>query len=104
MRPFVAKRGPKKEGFSFMVRKALALAVAGTISLSAPAFAADAQASASKAAVKATQVERTSAVQGETSQLTGNPDTDFWIFLLFGLISSAVIYDAIKNDKDPVSP
>lgn len=86
-----------------MVRKALALAVAGAIGLSAPAFAADAQASASKAAVKVAKVERTSAVPGASNDLRGNR-ADYWMFLLFGLISSGVAYDAIKNDRHPHSP
>lgn len=92
-----------------MIRKAVALAVAGMVSLSGPALAADAQASAAKAAFmkkvradsKADSIQRASAQKGP-AQLSGDPD--FLIFLAFGLISTAVIVAAFNNDNTPVSP
>lgn len=88
-----------------MIRKAIALAVAGMVSLTGPALAADAQASAAKAAVakaaKADTIQRASAQKG-SAQLSGDPD--FLIFLAFGLISTAVIVAAFNNDDTPVSP
>lgn len=92
-----------------MIRKAVALAVAGMVSLTGPALAADAQASAAKAAYvkavkadKADSIQRAGAPQKSSAQLTGDPD--FLIFLAFGLISTAVIVAAFNDDDTPVSP
>jgi len=92
-----------------MIHKAVALAVAGMVSLTGPALAADAQASAAKAAFlkqvkaqKADTIQRAGAPQNGQAQLTGDPD--FLIFLAFGLISTAVIVAAFNNDDTPVSP
>lgn len=88
-----------------MVRKAIALAVAGMVTLTGPALAADAHASAGKAAAakvaKADAIQRAAAPKG-SAQLSGDPD--FLIFLAFGLISTAVIVAAFNNDEAPVSP
>jgi len=88
-----------------MVRKAIALAVAGMVTLTGPALAADAHASAAKAAAakvaKADAIQRAAAPKG-SAQLSGDPD--FLIFLAFGLISTAVIVSAFNNDEAPVSP
>ena len=99
-----------------MIRKAVALAVAGMVSLTGPALAADAQASAAKAAFmkkvqaehKADSIQRASAPKG-SAQSWGHDygdsySSDFWIFLGFGLISTAVIVSAFNNDDTPVSP
>lgn len=92
-----------------MIHKAVALAVAGMVSLTGPALAADAQSSAAKAAFlkqvraqKADTIQRASASQNGQAQLTGNPD--FLVFLAFGLISTAVVVAAFNNDDTPVSP
>jgi len=81
-----------------MFSKAIALAIAGMVTLTGPALAADAaQASAAKADV----LQRASALQGGTTELSGDPD--FLIFLAFGLISTAVIVAAFDDDDDAVS-
>ena len=92
-----------------MIRKAVALAVAGMVSLTGPALAADAQASAAKAAFlkqvkaqKADTIQRAGTPQNGSAQMSGDPD--FWIFLAFGLVSTAVIVAAFNNDDTPVSP
>ena len=88
-----------------MVRKAIALAIIGMVGLTGPALAADAHASAGKAAAlqaaKTDAIQRTAAPKG-TANLTGDPD--FLIFLAFGLISTAVIVAAFNNDEAPISP
>ena len=88
-----------------MIRKAVALALAGMVCLTGPALAADAQASAAKASVakaaKVDALQRTAAPKG-TANMTGDPD--FWIFMGFGLLSTAVIVSAFNNDEAPVSP
>jgi len=88
-----------------MIRKAVALALAGMVCLTGPALAADAQASASKAsAAKVAKVDalhRAAAPQG-ADRLTGNPD--FLIFLAFGVVATAVTVAAFNDDEAPVSP
>lgn len=84
-----------------MIRKAVALALAGMVCLTGPALAADAaKASAAKAA-KVDALQRTAAPTGPAN-LSGDPD--FLVFLAFGLISTAVIVAAFNDDNDPVSP
>ena len=82
-----------------MIRKALVLAVAAMVSLTGPALAADASAAANKAA--ADSVVRASQTQG-SDQLVG--DSDFLIFLAFGLLTTAVVISAWNDDEEPVSP
>ena len=88
-----------------MIRKAVALALAGMVCLTGPALAADAQSSAAKAsaakAAKVDALQRAAAPKG-AANLTGDPD--FLIFLAFGLISTAVIVAAFNDDDTPVSP
>ncbi|MGE5500708.1 MAG: hypothetical protein ACM3W4_02145 [Ignavibacteriales bacterium] len=88
-----------------MIRKAVALALAGMVCLSGPALAADAQASAAKASVakaaKVDALQRAAAPNG-AANMTGDPD--FLIFLALGLISTAVVVSAFNNDEAPVSP
>ena len=83
-----------------MIRKAIALAVAAMVSLTGPALAADAAAAANKAAA-ADSVNRASQAQG-SDQLVG--DSDFLIFLAFGLITAAVVIAAWNDDEETVSP
>jgi hypothetical protein len=83
-----------------MIRKAIALAVAAMVSFTGPAIAADASATASKAAAADT-VKRASLPQG-SDQLTG--DSDFLIFLAFGLLTTAVVLAAWNDDEEPSSP
>ena len=83
-----------------MIRKAVALAVAAMVSLTGPALAADATVAAKKAAT-ADAVIRASQTQG-SDQLVG--DSDFLIFLAFGLLTTAVVIAAWNDDEEPVSP
>ena len=84
-----------------MVRKTIALAIAGMIALSGPALAADAKASATKAAVKADAIQRASLLQSG-DQGTGDPD--LLVFLVFGLITTGVVLAAWNDDEKPTSP
>jgi hypothetical protein len=83
-----------------MIRKAIALAVAAMVSLTGPALAADAALAANKAATADTVI-RASQTQG-SDQLVG--DSDFLIFLAFGLLTTAVVIAAWNDDEEPVSP
>lgn len=83
-----------------MIRKAIALAVAAMVSFTGPAVAAEAAATASKAAAADT-VKRASLPQG-SDQLSGDPD--FLIFLAFGLLTVAVVAAAMSDDESPTSP
>ena len=86
-----------------MVRKAIALAVASMISLSGPALAADAKASAQKAAVaKADTIQRAGNIQDASNQIAGSPD--FLVFLAFGLLTIVVVGAAMSDDEEPTSP
>lgn len=85
-----------------MVRKAIALAIAGMVALAGPALAADAKATAAKAAaVKADTIQRASLSQSG-DQYVG--DADFVTFLVFGLITTAVVVAAWNDDEEPTSP
>lgn len=70
-----------------MVRKGIALAVAGLIGLSAPAYAADVKAPA--------KVERAAATQGASSQLVGDPA--LLLLLAFGVVTTAVVIAANED-------
>lgn len=83
-----------------MIRRAIALAAAAMVSLTGPAIAADASATATKAAAADT-IKRASAPQG-SDQLAGDPD--FLIFLAFGLLTTAVVLAAWNDDEQPTSP
>jgi hypothetical protein len=98
-----------------MFRKAIALAIAGMVSLTGPALAADAQASAAKAAYlkqvkaqKADSIQRAAAPKGSDQMIlehgVNSNNQEFITFLLFGVISTWVIVNAFNNDEEPVSP
>jgi len=95
-----------------MIRKALALAIAGMVSFTGPALAADAQASAAKVAFlkqvkaqKADSIQRAAAQKGDANALMPMGDNgQFITFLVFGLITTAVVVAAFNNDDTPVSP
>lgn len=80
-----------------MVRKAIALAVAGMVAMTGPALAADAKASAAKADT----IQR-AALPQSGDQATG--DYDLWLWLTFGIITTVITATAWDNDKNPASP
>lgn len=95
-----------------MIHKAVALAIAGMVSFTGPALAADAQASAAKAAFlkqakaqKADSIQRAAAPKGEANALLPMGDNgQFLTFIVLGLITTGVVVSAFNNDNTPVSP
>jgi len=84
-----------------MIRKTIALAVAAMVSLTGPAIAAETAAATKTKAAAVDTVKRASAPQG-SDQLVG--DSDFLIFLAFGLLTIAVVAAAWNDDEEPTSP